>query len=249
MDLWPAIDLRGGKCVRLRQGDYNDETVFGNDPVAMGQRWHAEGADRLHLVDLDGARDGVAGNLDAITRIAAALPIPCQVGGGVRDEASIERLLACGVSRLVIGTKAITEPDWFRLMVRKYPGKLVLGIDARNGRVATEGWLQVSDCSAVDLACRFANEPIAGIVYTDIAKDGMLAGPNFESLSQMIAAVPLPVIASGGVTTVADVQRLAAMRADGCILGRALYESRLTLADAARAAQVGSEIPTQKLSS
>lgn len=240
MDLWPAIDLRGGKCVRLRQGNYNDETVFGDDPVAMAQRWHAEGAQRLHLVDLDGARDGVAGNLEAITRIAAALPIPCQVGGGVRDEASIERLLARGVKRLVIGTKAITEPEWFRTMCRKYPGKLVLGIDAKNGQVATEGWIHVSDCSATDLAGQFRDEPIAGIVYTDIAKDGMLAGPNFESLGQMIAAVPLPVIASGGVTTAADVRRLAEMNAGGCILGRALYEGKLTLADAERASQTAS---------
>ncbi len=237
MEVWPAIDLRGGKCVRLRQGNYDEETVFGDDPVAMAQRWHAEGAKQLHLVDLDGARDGTHANLAAIRGIVAAVPIPCQLGGGVRDEAAIESLLQMRLQWLVIGTKALKDSEWFRAMCRRFPGQLVLGIDARDGRVATEGWLDTSDCLAIDLARRFADEPLAAIVYTDIAKDGMLAGPNFDSLAQMIAAVEFPVIASGGVTSLADVRQLGTLGAAGCIIGRALYEGRLQLSEALRAAR------------
>jgi len=236
MEIWPAIDLRDGKCVRLVQGDYNRETVFGDDPAAMARRWVAAGAERLHLVDLDGARDGTAANRQAVAAILAAVDIPCELGGGVRDEVTISDWLQAGLQRLVIGTKALKEPDWFRDMAGRFPGRLVLGVDARGGRVATDGWLDVSEVAAVDLARNFADSPIAAIVYTDIAKDGMLAGPNLEAMRAMRDAVDVPVVASGGVSCAEDVRQLAQVGVAGCIIGRALYEGKLTIADAIQAA-------------
>ena len=232
MELWPAIDLRGGKCVRLKQGDYRQETIYGDHPAEMARRWVAEGATRLHLVDLDGARDGKGANRQAVAEIVKSVAVPCQLGGGIRDDATIRELLELGLSRLVIGTKALKEPDWFRATCRQYPGKLALGIDARNGRVATDGWLETSDVSAIDMARQFAAEPVAAIIYTDIAKDGMLQGPNLPAMEEMQRAVSIPVIASGGVTTVDDVHRLAQSRLAGAILGRALYEGQLKLSEA-----------------
>ncbi len=236
MDIYPAIDLRGGKCVRLRQGDYNQETIFSDDPAAMGRQWVEQGAAWLHLVDLDGARDGTLANRAAIAAIVEAVSTPCQMGGGVRDEATIRQLLELGLARLVVGTRAIKEPEWFAQMCRQFPGKLVLGIDARDGMAATDGWLETSRTPAVDLARQFANLPLAAIVYTDIAKDGMMAGPNLEAMEQMARAVEVPVIASGGVTTASDVANLAKCGLAGCIIGRALYEGSLSLADALAAA-------------
>jgi phosphoribosylformimino-5-aminoimidazole carboxamide ribotide isomerase len=232
MQIWPAIDLRGGKCVRLQQGDYQRETIFGDDAVAMARHWVAEGGEFLHLVDLDGARDGRPANLASVQAIVAAVSIPCELGGGIRDEATIQQLLDLGLSRLVIGTKALREPDWFRQMCRRFPQRLALGIDAREGRVATHGWLETSDVAATDMARQFADEPLASIIYTDIATDGMLEGPNLAALDEMRQAVDLPVIASGGVTRAEDVADLARIGVAGCIIGRALYERRLSLADA-----------------
>lgn len=237
MQIWPAIDLRGGKCVRLRQGDYAQETVFGDDPAAMARLFVEQGAEYLHLVDLDGAKTGRPENLSAVRAILAAVKIPCELGGGVRDEATISALLEAGLSRVVIGTRALREPDWFRAMCRKYPDRLAIGIDARNGRVATDGWLETSATLAVDLARQFEGEPIAALIYTDIATDGMLAGPNVAAMREMSEAVTLPVIASGGVTTGEDVVSLAAAGVAGCIVGRALYEGTLTLAGALQAAR------------
>jgi phosphoribosylformimino-5-aminoimidazole carboxamide ribotide isomerase len=237
MQVWPAIDLRGGKCVRLRQGDYGQETVYGDDPAEMALRWIDQGAECLHLVDLDGAREGKAANRAAVRAIVAAVSVPCQLGGGVRDEAAIRELLELGLSRLVVGTKALKEPEWFRQMCRQFPGKLALGIDAKNGRVATEGWLETSDVGAIELAQSFEGEPVATIIYTDIAKDGMLAGPNFEAMAEMSAAVELPVVASGGVTSASDVAELARLGLDGCIIGRSLYEGKLSLPEALEAAK------------
>ncbi len=236
MEIWPAIDLRGGKCVRLRQGDYQQETVFGDDPAAMARQWVDLGAKHLHLVDLDGARGGRPVNLASIEAIVKAVDVPCEFGGGIRSDHAIRTLLEVGVNRLVVGTLALREPDWFRRMCQTYPGRLVLGIDARDGRVATEGWLATSDVSAVELAGRFAGEPIAAVVYTDIATDGMMAGPNLDAMAAMQAAVEWPVVASGGVTTKDDVARLAAVPMAGCIIGRALYEGTLTLPEALAAA-------------
>jgi phosphoribosylformimino-5-aminoimidazole carboxamide ribotide isomerase len=237
VEIWPAIDLRGGKCVRLRQGDYAQETVFGDDPAEMARRWTAEGAARLHLVDLDGAKEGKPGNLEAIRAILAAVDVPCELGGGIRDEQTIGELLELGLARLVIGTLALRQPEWFRQMCQRFPGRLVLGIDARDGRVATDGWLEVSQTPAVELAAQFAGLPIAAVVYTDIATDGMMTGPNVEAMRRMKQSVAWPVVASGGVTTADDVARLAAAGLDGAIIGRALYEGTLTIAAAHSAAE------------
>jgi phosphoribosylformimino-5-aminoimidazole carboxamide ribotide isomerase len=236
VEIWPAIDLRGGKCVRLQQGDYDRETVFGDDAVAVAQQWAAEGAGYLHLVDLDGARDGQPRNLPVVASIIKSVSLCCELGGGIRDEQTIRELLDLGLSRLVIGTLAIRQPDWFRSMCRKFPQRLVLGIDARDGLVATHGWLQTSDIAAVDLARQFSAEPLAAVIYTDIATDGMLAGPNVAAMAEMQAAIDLPVVASGGVTTCDDVARLAAVPLAGCIIGRALYEKTIRLPDALAAA-------------
>ena len=236
MDIWPAIDLRNGKCVRLQQGDYNRETVFGDDPAAVARRWVAEGALQLHLVDLDGARDGYWANRLAVQSIVEEVDVPCQLGGGIRDEQTIAELLEIGVTRVVIGTRALKDPDWFREMCRKYSSQIVLGIDARDGCVATNGWLETSTISAIDMAQEFVEEPLAAIVYTDIAKDGMLAGPNLSAMSEMNQSCALPVIASGGVTSRDDVRQLADLDLAGCIIGRTLYEGQLQLADALAAA-------------
>lgn len=237
MHIWPAIDLRGGKCVRLQQGDYARETVFSEDPAGMARHWVERGADRLHLVDLDGAREGRPVNLDSIRAILAAVNVPCELGGGIRDEAAVELLLDMGVARLVIGTRALTDQDWFRHLCRALPDMLALGLDARNGMVATAGWLETSHVPAVDLAGHLADLPLASIIYTDIATDGMLTGPNVPATAELIRAVRVPIIASGGVTSTDDVRRLKAIGAAGCIIGRALYEGRLELGDAIDAAR------------
>jgi phosphoribosylformimino-5-aminoimidazole carboxamide ribotide isomerase len=236
MQIWPAIDLRGGKCVRLRQGDYQQETVFAQDPAAVARQFADAGAQHLHIVDLEGAREGLPVNLPSVQAILAAIDIECELGGGIRDEQSVREILDFGLSRLVIGTSALTDPEWFRAACRQYPYRLVLGIDARDGMAATDGWLNTSKVTAIDLARQYANEPLAAIIYTDIATDGMMRGPNIEAMSQMQAAVEVPVIASGGVTTADDIARLAATGVAGCIIGRALYEGTLTLGDALRAA-------------
>ena len=237
MQIWPTIDLRQGKCVRLQQGDYQRETVFGDDPAAMASHWVEQGADRLHLVDLDGARDGATGNRESVAAILRQVSVPCQLGGGIRDEATLEAWFELGIQRIVIGTQAIREPDWFRRMCQRFPQRLVLGIDARDGWVATHGWLETSKVKAIDLAQQFAGEPLAAIVFTDIAKDGMLAGPNLSAMREMAESSPVPVIASGGVTTAADVSRLAEIPMAGAIVGRALYEGKLNLTEALAAAE------------
>jgi phosphoribosylformimino-5-aminoimidazole carboxamide ribotide isomerase len=246
MQLLPAIDLRGGKCVRLRQGDYAQETVFGDDPSEMARRWHREGADRLHLVDLDGAKAGRPVNVDAIRAIVNAVPIPCQLGGGVRDEAGIDLLLGLGVERLIVGTQALKQPAWFEAMATKYPGRLVLGIDARNSMVATEGWLDVSQTPAIDLARQYAKLPLAALVYTNIANDGMMAGIDPQTIvdMQLLSELGIPVIASGGVTTLTDIQKLLSAASthpglSGAIIGRALYEGTLSLPAAVQLARRG----------
>ena len=222
--------------MRLRQGDYARETVFADDPVAMARQWVDQGGRRLHLVDLDGAREGRPANAEAVGRIVRAVEVPCELGGGIRDEETIGELIDMGLARLVIGTLAIKQPDWFREMCRRFPGRLVLGIDARDGRVATDGWLETSELDALELARRFAGEPLAAINYTDIATDGMMTGPNLAAMAELRNAVEAPVVASGGIVTVDDVTRLAEIPMAGCIIGRALYEGSLTLPEALAAA-------------
>jgi phosphoribosylformimino-5-aminoimidazole carboxamide ribotide isomerase len=233
----PAIDLRGGRCVRLQQGDYSRETVFGDDPAAMARCWAEQGAELLHVVDLDGAKAGNPVNVDAIRAIVQSAGVPCELGGGLRTEADLALALGVGVQRLVIGTQALKAPDWFARMARTYPDKLLLGLDAKEGRVATHGWLDVAETRAVELAQRLQDLPLAGVIYTDIARDGMLQGPNVKALEDMTAAVRLPVIASGGVTTLEDIRKLKELPLAGCIVGRALYEKTIDLKAAINAVQ------------
>ncbi len=230
MLILPAIDLRGGKCVRLKQGDYAQETVFGDDPTAMARRWVSLGAKALHLVDLDGAKAGKPVNGEAIKAIVDAVRVPCQLGGGIRTERDINTAFGWGVRRVVIGTRALQDPGWVRQVAFAYPRRIVLGLDARDGKVATHGWLNVSEATVLELARQFSQWPLAAIVFTDIARDGMLTGPNVDALAELANAVSIPVIASGGVTTLDDVRRLVEKKLAGCIIGRALYEGQLDLA-------------------
>jgi phosphoribosylformimino-5-aminoimidazole carboxamide ribotide isomerase len=236
MQIIPAIDLRGGRCVRLQQGDYGRETVFGDDPAAMAARWASEGARRIHLVDLDGAKEGWPVNEAAVRAILERVDVPCQLGGGIRDDATADAWLEAGVERVVVGTRALKDPPWFRSLVQRHPGRVVLGLDARDGRVATDGWLAVSTVGAVELAQQFDDLPLAGVVYTDIGRDGMLAGPALAATAELAARLEAPVIASGGVGSVDDLARLASTPVAACIVGRALYDGRFTLAEARRAA-------------
>lgn len=232
MFLYPAIDIRDGRCVRLQQGDYARETVFADDPAAVARRWVEQGADRLHLVDLDGAKAGHPVNGAVVRRIVEAASVPCQLGGGIRDDAHLEEVFAWGVRWAVLGTKALHDPAWVRSVAERYPGRIVLGLDARDGFVATDGWLNTSRVQAADLAKQVQDAPLAAVVYTDIATDGMMSGPNYEALAQMRVATRLPVIASGGVSTIAQVRRLAEAGTFGCIIGRALYEGTIQLPEA-----------------
>lgn len=244
MQIIPAIDLRDGKCVRLRQGDYAQETVFGDDPVAMAKKWADQGAERIHLVDLDGAKAGRPMNDGVIGQIVAAVDVPCQMGGGLRDETAVRHMLEdVGIDRVIIGTQALKQPEWFAEMTRAFPQRVALGIDARDSKVATEGWLDVSQKSVFDLAEQYADLPVAAVIYTNIANDGMMQGIDDGTVEDLmrLAEMGLPVIASGGVTTVADVQKLAQRAAlqpqlVGAIVGRALYEGTMTVAEAIAAA-------------
>lgn len=246
MEILPAIDLRGGCCVRLRQGDYAQETVFGDDPREMALRWEQQGATRLHLVDLDGAKAGRPVNVAAIRSIVEAVRIPCELGGGLRDETSIRQMLEeVGIDRAIIGTQALKNPQWFREMAARFPGHIALGLDARNGMVATAGWLDDSQTSALELAKQFVDLNLAAVIYTNIANDGMMQGVDEATIQDMLrlADLGLPVIASGGVTTLADVERLASVartqpKLIGAIVGRAIYEGTIHVADAVRIASV-----------
>lgn len=237
MLIYPAIDLLNGRCVRLRQGDYSRETVFSDDPAAVAQRWVEQGADRLHVVDLDGAKAGKPVNGPVIRKIVEAAGVPVQLGGGIRTDADLAVVFDWGVRWAVLGTRALQAPEWVTTAATRHPNQIVLGIDAKNGFVATEGWLEVSKVKAIDLAKQVSDAPLAAVVYTDIAKDGMMSGPNFEQLTEMRAAVTLPVIASGGVCSLEHVTRLTAAGTFGCIIGRALYEGTLNLSGALKAAR------------
>jgi phosphoribosylformimino-5-aminoimidazole carboxamide ribotide isomerase len=244
MEILPAIDLRGGRCVRLRQGDYAQETVFSDDPAEMARRWESEGATRLHLVDLDGAKAGRPVNVDSLRAIVRAIQIPCELGGGLRDEAGLRLMLDdVGIERAIIGTQALKQPDWFRDMTGLFPHRIALGLDARDGFVATAGWLDVSKTSAIELARQFLGLDLAAVIYTNIANDGMMQGVDDGTIQDMLtlAGLGLPVIASGGVTTLRDIERLAAEsrrqpKLIGAIVGRAIYEGTISVADAVRVA-------------
>lgn len=232
----PAIDLKDGKCVRLRQGRMDDSTVFSDDPVQMAERWVNAGARRLHLVDLNGAFAGEPVNGEIVKAIARRFPdLPIQIGGGIRSAETIQAYLDAGVHWVIIGTKAVKEPEFVTEMCAKFPGHIIVGLDAKDGKVATDGWAEVSSVEAVDLACRFANDGVSAIVYTDIARDGMMQGVNLDATLRLAETSGLPVIASGGVTSLDDIKGLAAV-ADrgilGAITGRAIYEGTLDVAEA-----------------
>jgi phosphoribosylformimino-5-aminoimidazole carboxamide ribotide isomerase len=234
MDLFPAIDLRDGKCVRLLQGDYNRQIDYGDDPVAQAREFAQRGTQWLHLVDLDGAREGSMRNRGVIEAIAAETGLKIEVGGGVRDEETIAGLLAAGVTQVVVGTRALEDMDWFKKVVHddQFAGHVVLGLDARDGRIATRGWTETGEMTTEEMAKIVNDWPLAAIVYTDISCDGMLTGPNLEMTGDLARQCQVPVIASGGVGTLEDIKNLTTLPVRGIIVGRALYEGRFTLEEA-----------------
>jgi phosphoribosylformimino-5-aminoimidazole carboxamide ribotide isomerase len=242
MKIWPAIDIRAGKCVRLAQGDYDRQTTYGTNPADMALRWVNDGGTALHIVDLDGAKGDLSDNGESLNRSAIAeilekCDVPCQIGGGIRSQSAITDYLELGAQRVVIGTRAIADTDWLAGVANDFPERLAVGIDARDGKVATDGWQKTTEVSSLDFARQISELPIGAIIYTDIAKDGMLSGPNFDAMHEMAQATSIPVIASGGVTTVQDIEKLATLGLSGCIIGRALYEGRITLPSALSASQ------------
>ena len=240
MLLIPAIDLKDGKCVRLRQGRMEDETIFADDPMEMAQRWVDAGARRLHLVDLNGAFAGRPVNADVIRRIAVAFPdVPIQVGGGIRDEDTVQLYLDAGVQYVIIGTKAVSAPHFVNDLCLEFPGHIIVGLDAKGGKVAIDGWSKLSHHSVIDMAQRFEADGVEAIVYTDIGRDGMMSGVNVESTVELARAIHIPVIASGGITNMDDIRALCAVADEGiigAITGRAIYEGTLDLADAQKLA-------------
>ena len=236
MLLIPAIDLKQGKCVRLRQGRMEDDTVFSDDPVAVAGRWVEAGAKRLHLVDLDGAFAGKPVNAGVVSEIAAAFPeLPIQIGGGIRDEETIDTYLAAGVQYVIIGTKAVNAPHFVGDVCAEFPGHIIVGLDAKDGKVATDGWSKLSGHDVVDMAQHFERDGVEAIIYTDISRDGMMQGVNVEATQRLALAINIPVIASGGVTDMSDITALQAVQSDGImgtILGRSIYEGSIDLAQA-----------------
>lgn len=236
MLLIPAIDLKDGQCVRLRQGVMEDDTVFSDDPVAMAGKWVDAGCGRLHLVDLNGAFEGKPMNADVVHDIVQAYPdVPVQIGGGIRDEKTIETYLDAGVRFVIIGTKAVTDPHFISDICAGFPGHIIVGLDAKDGKVATEGWSKVSRHDVIDMAQRFEEDGVEAIIYTDISRDGMMQGVNVESTVKLAQAIHIPVVASGGITNMDDIKALAAVEDEGvmgAITGRAIYEGTLNFAEA-----------------
>jgi phosphoribosylformimino-5-aminoimidazole carboxamide ribotide isomerase len=236
MILIPAIDLKEGHCVRLRQGNMDDSTVFSDDPVAMAEKWVSQGCSRLHLVDLDGAFEGEPVNADVIQEICNSFPdLPIQIGGGIRNIETVESYLEAGVSYVILGTMAVKRPEFITQLCAEFPGNVIVGIDAKDGEVAVHGWAEGSDHSAQELALRFEDQGVAAIVYTDINRDGMMEGVNVDATRQLAESISVPVIASGGVTDMDCIVKLNEVKAagiEGVIIGRALYERTISLPDA-----------------
>jgi len=236
----PAIDLKDGQCVRLKQGRMEDTTVFSDDPVSMAVHWQAQGARRLHLVDLNGAFAGEPVNGDIVKAIAQALPdLPMQIGGGIRDLTTIEAYLSVGIDFVIIGTRAVQEPEFVKLACERFPGNIIIGLDAKDGLVATDGWAKVSDTTVVELAIEFADYGVEAIVYTDISRDGMMQGVNVEATVKLAEQSSIPIIASGGITSIDDIAALKAVShtptgagITGVITGRAIYEGTLDIKEA-----------------
>lgn len=240
MLLIPAIDLKDGKCVRLRQGRMEDSTVFSDDPVAMAARWVEAGARRLHLVDLNGAFEGRPMNRDVVHAIAAAFPdLPIQVGGGIRDEDTVQAYLDAGVEYVIIGTKAVNHPGFIGDLCAEFPGHVIVGLDAKEGKVAMDGWSKLSKHDAIDLAQHFEQDGVSAIIYTDIGRDGMMSGVNVDATVKLAQVVSIPIIASGGITNLEDIRALCAVAEEGiigAITGRAIYEGTLDFAEGQRLA-------------
>lgn len=239
MDLYPAIDLRDGKCVRLVQGDYSQETVYGGDPVAVAQEFEEDGAPWVHVVDLDAARTGRPENREVVTQIAAGVGVPVQSGGGIRDEFSAEALLDLGVARIVIGTAALEQPKLVRRLAQRHPGRVAVGLDARDGEAAVRGWTEGSGVTVLEAIGWFGDAGVAAFIVTDIARDGMLTGPDVEGLAKVLEKTNAEVIASGGVGSIEDLRTLAALEAggrrlSGAIVGKAIYEGVFSVAEAVR---------------
>jgi phosphoribosylformimino-5-aminoimidazole carboxamide ribotide isomerase len=234
MDVIPAIDLLAGKCVRLLQGNYERQIDYDADPIDMARSFQNAGAQWVHIVDLDGAKEGRPCNLETITAVAASTDLKVEVGGGIRNDETVESLLAAGVARIVIGTQALRDWEWFRSVVHRsgHEGRIALGLDAREGNLAVEGWTEQTDRSALAVVREVADWPLGAIIYTDIARDGVLLGPNVEAVGEVAQASKVPVVASGGVTDLEDVRLLSALPLAGMIIGRALYEGHLDLAEA-----------------
>jgi phosphoribosylformimino-5-aminoimidazole carboxamide ribotide isomerase len=232
MIIYPAIDVKDGKCVRLAQGKFNDVTVYSDDPVDMALKWEKLGAEYLHIIDLDGARTGKPGNIATISEMAVKLAIPVQVGGGIRSIETIEIVLCKGIQRVILGTSAVNDPELVKRALKTFGENVVIGIDARNGKVAIEGWEKTSDLTAVDFAKRMEDLGAKTIIYTDIARDGMLSGPNLKAMEEMVKAVGVNVIASGGVSKLEDIKNLKEIGMPGVIVGKALYTGDVDLKEA-----------------
>ena len=242
MIIYPAIDIRGGRCVRLTEGRFDAETVFADDPAEMALKWAGLGAEFLHLVDLDGALAGEGKNVPVIERILQSVSIPVQLGGGIRNLETIEKLLALGVTRLILGSAAVKNPQLVEEACKKYPGHIAVGIDAKNGEVAIEGWGKGSGVAATELAKQMATYGVETIIYTDISRDGMLSGVNVEATAALARACGVPIIASGGVASIEDIRRVKAVEADGvqgCIIGKAIYTGAVDLKEALALAKEG----------
>jgi len=232
MEIIPAIDLKGGKCVRLYQGDYNQETVFSQDPVDVAKHWQSLGARRIHIVDLDGAAKGKICHFDVIASIADAVKIPIQVGGGIRTIKSIERLLGVGVERVILGTVAIEKQDMVEEGCKRYGSRIIAGVDARNGYVATRGWIESSKITAVELIQCMKSIGVGRFIYTDISRDGTLTEPNFDAIDELVSAVDAKIIAAGGIASIEHLRKLSALGVEGAVVGRALYTGHVDLKEA-----------------
>lgn len=232
MILYPAVDIFNGKCVRLRQGDFAESTVYFENPLDAARKWAGLGASSLHVVDLNGALEGRPVNLKPIEEILTSVNLPIQIGGGIRDEATAEIFLTMGAGRVVIGSAAVEDPDIVQVLSVKYEDRIAVGIDARDGKVAIHGWKEIVDKEAIEVAQEFEGMGLRSIIYTDISRDGMLSGPNFEAIQKMISSVGIPIVVSGGVSTLEDLKRLKELGAGGVILGRSLYENRIDFKEA-----------------
>ena len=234
----PAIDIKQGRCVRLCQGVMSEETEYSKDPSGVAKRWAHEGAELIHIVDLDAAIEGTPKNLSTIEKIASSIAVPLQIGGGIRNEETAERYLDIkGVMRVILGTLALSEPKTVESLARRYPGRIAIGIDAKDGFVAIKGWVEVTKTLAMELAKKFEGMGVAAIIYTDISRDGMLTGPNVEATKKLIDTIKIPVIASGGVSKIDDITALKKIKAAGVIVGKALYSGAIDLRESIRAAR------------